>query len=322
MIRYRSITALAIMLAVICGAGYDCAYGRFIRVAVSADERSDPNNTSPQAQELVKELYPNGNVKSETPFSGGKIHGKKKLFTENGSVLKEEEYREGKRDGLSIEYYENGTIKNHETYKEDKLNGDCFMNYPNGQKMMAGQCAEGKKSGKWTLFHNNGNKYMEGSYAEGVMEGVWRSYSPEGWLDSEGEYRNGLQADVWVYYDKYKKVMKKFTMKNGMIDGPCWIYNQGRLAGEGVMNGLAHDPKKNGNWKGYYRNGRLKYEGVFAMGQRTGRFTEFYSTGKVKGTGDYIIDKRNGNWVFYGKDGVTVDTAKSGQYINGKLKKQ
>jgi uncharacterized protein len=321
MIQYKGIVALAMMLAVTMTVGYDRAYGRLLRVAATADEKSDSNNASPQVSEVVRELYPNGKTKSETPLLGGKIHGKKKLFAENGSVLKVEEYREGKREGLSLEYFEDGTVKSHETYRDDKLNGDCSMNYPNGQKMMAGQCADGKKSGKWTLYHNNGNKYMEGSYTEGVMEGLWRSYSPEGWLDSEGEYRNGLQVDVWVYYDKYKKITRKLTMKNGMIDGPCWIYNQGRLVGEGIMTGLAHDPKKNGVWKAYFRNGKLKYEGIFAMGLRSGHFKEFYSSGAVKGTGDYSNDKRNGNWVFYARDGVAIDPEKSGQYVNGKIRK-
>lgn len=322
MIRFKGIIALAIMLGFVCGAVYYPAYGRFIRVAVSAEDRSDSNNAAPQTQEILKELYPNGTVKTETPLLNGKTHGKKKLFSESGSVLKEEEYRDGKKEGLSIEYYEDGAVKSHEAFREDRQNGDCFMNYPNGQKMMAGQCADGKKTGKWTLFHNNGNKYMEGNYAEGVMDGVWRSFSPEGWLDSEGEYRNGLQADVWVYYDKYKKVTKKLTMKNGMIDGPCWIYSQGRLVGEGIMNGLAHDPRKNGGWKAYYRNGQLKYEGTFVMGRRNGRFTEYHPDGKVKATGDYINDRRNGNWTFYEKDGVTINAEKTGQYINGKLRKQ
>ncbi len=133
---------------------------------------------------------------------------------------------------------------------------------------------------------------------------------------------NGLQWDLWVYFDKNKKIMKKVTMKNGMIDGPCWIYSQGRLTGEGIMNGLAHDPKKNGAWKAYYQNGRLKYEGVFTMGVKSGTFVEYYSNGSKKGTGDYANDRRNGNWVFYAKDGVTVDVENSGQYVNGKLKKQ
>jgi len=318
----RGIVALTTMLAVICVAGHDCLYGKWIRVAVSADEKSDPNNATPSTQELIRELYPGGKIKSETPLAGGKIHGKKKIFSENGIILKEEEYREGKREGLSLEYYEDGTLKNHEVYKDDRLSGDCFTNYPNGQKMMAGQCIEGKKAGKWILYHSNGNKYMEGNYADGFMEGQWRSYSPEGWLDSEGEYRNGLQWDLWVYFDKNKKIMKKVTMKNGMIDGPCWIYSQGRLTGEGIMNGLAHDPKKNGAWKAYYQNGRLKYEGVFTMGVKSGTFVEYYSNGSKKGTGDYANDRRNGNWVFYAKDGVTVDVENSGQYVNGKLKKQ
>jgi antitoxin component YwqK of YwqJK toxin-antitoxin module len=319
--RSTGIAALTMVLAVICFAGYDYSYGRPIKVSASAEDKSDATHVTPHVPEVVKELFPNGKTKSETPFAGGKIHGKKKLYYENGSLQKEEEYREGRREGLSLEYYEDGTMKNHETYKDDKLNGDCFMNYPNGQKMMAGQCVDGNKSGKWTLFHNNGNKYMEGNYVEGVMEGLWRSFSPEGWLDSEGGYRNGSQADVWVFYDRYKKITKKITLKNGMIDGACWIYNQGRLVGEGIMTGQTHDPLKNGNWKAYYRNGRMKYEGVFVMGLRSGQFNEYYATGNIKGSGEYANNKRSGTWVFYSKDGITIDKTRSGQYINGKIKK-
>ena len=111
-------------------------------------------------------------------------------------------------------------------------------------------------------------------------------------------------------------------MKNGMIDGACWFYNQGRLAGEGIMTGQSHDPVKNGSWKAYFKNGRLKYEGVFVMGVRNGQFKEYYSIGTIKAAGEYVNDKRTGNWIFFVKDGKTVDNDKSGLYVMGKLTKK
>ncbi|MBN1495876.1 MAG: hypothetical protein JXA07_03850 [Spirochaetes bacterium] len=325
MIRFAGGIGKAMFVVVLCVVGSSESYGRLYKIASinGNGEQAGPQAESQQEPEIVKEFYPSGKVKAETPFLNGRIHGVKKIFFENGVLQKEEEYRDGMREGISREYYEDGVLKSYETFKDDRLNGESYMNYPGGQRIMSGQCADGKKSGKWTLFHNNGNKYMEGNYENGVMEGQWRSFSPEGWLDSEGEYKNGLQSGLWIYYDKSRRIAKKLTLKDGMIDGMCWIYKEGKLVGEGTMTGQSHNPVRHGNWKTYFiKNGRLKYEGVFVMGKKNGQFREYYPTSNIKAFGEYNNDKRNGNWVFYDEDGKTINEAKSGLYTMGKLFKK
>ncbi len=320
--RCAGIIGNAMAIALFCIAGSSESYARIYKVASIEGEKPASDAAAQQEPEAVKEFYPSGKLKSETPFVNGNIHGTRKSYFESGVLQKEEEYRDGRREGVSREYYEDGVLKNYETFKDDRLNGECYMNYPGGQRIMAGQCADGRKTGKWTLFHNNGNKYMEGNYADGMMQGPWRSFSPDGWLDSEGEYQNGSQSGIWTYYDKARRVARKLTLKDGVIDGMCWIYRQGRLVGEGTMTGQSHNPVRHGVWKSYYKNGQLRYEGLFAMGVKNGPFKEYYPTSNSRAAGEYVNNKRNGNWVFYDRDGKTVDEVKSGLYTMGKLFKK
>lgn len=318
-----AVTAVVIILFPFMYGGEESdVFGKPLRVAVSVDGGETQDGDPGRQPETNKEYYPSGKIKSETHYVDGKINGKRKLYYENGNLQKEEEYKNGIREGVFLEYYEDGALRNYETYRDDALNGLCYMQYPGGQKMMTGQCANGRKTGKWTLFHKNGEKYMEGNFVDNLMEGLWRSYSPDGYLDSEGEYSKGAQAGLWVYYDKSRRIEKKLTLKDGVVDGECWIYKNGKLVGEGIMAGQTHDPLINGSWKAYYKNGRMEYEGAFTMGKRNGTFREYYSTGNLRATGDYINDLRNGNWIFYEKDGKTVDQENSGLYQMGKLSKQ
>ncbi|HOD14682.1 MAG TPA: toxin-antitoxin system YwqK family antitoxin [Spirochaetota bacterium] len=322
MSRWAATAVMIILFPFMYGGEESDVFGRPMRVASSVDGGGSQDNNPNRQPEVVKEYYASGKVKSETSYVDGKIHGKRKLYYENGNLQKEEEYSAGIRAGVFLEYYEDGALRNYETYRDDALNGVCYMQYPGGQKMMIGQCANGKKTGKWTLFHKNGEKYMEGNFIDNLMEGLWRSYSPDGDLDSEGEYSRGSQAGLWIYYDKSRKIEKKLTLKDGVVEGECWIYRNGKLVGEGIMAGQTHDPVINGSWKAYYKNGHLEYEGVFTMGKKNGEFKEYYSNGNLKATGEYLNDQRNGSWIFYDDDGKTVDQEKSGLYQMGKLNKQ
>jgi uncharacterized protein len=316
-------TAAVILLFPFVYAGEESdVYGKMLRVAATSDGGGNQEIDPGKQPEVAKEYYPNGKLKSETPYLDGKMSGKRKLYYENGNIQKEESYATGRKEGVFLEYYEDGALKTYETYRDDQLNGEYYIQYPGGQKMMTGQCADGKKTGKWMLFHKNGSKYMEGSFIDNLMEGPWRSYSPDGDLDSEGQYIKGSQAGLWIYYDKYRRIAKKLTLKDGVVDGDCWLYTDGRLVGEGIMAGQTHDPIINGAWKAYYKNGRLEYEGVFSMGKKNGAFKEYYNSGNLKAVGEYVNDQRNGNWVFYDKDGKTVDQDSSGLYQMGKLSKQ
>ncbi len=318
MIRESVVAFMSLSLVISCFSNLAFSAAKTPRAARKAVEGGDASTEAEQ----VREYYPNGKLKNEIPYVNGKIQGIKKSYFEDGSLHREEEYREGKREGVSREYFGNGALKEYETFKDDRVNGECYTNYPTGQRMKSGQCIDGKKSGKWTFFHINGNRYMEGNYIDDMMEGEWHSFAPEGWLDSSGEYRKGSQSGIWVYYDRNRKIIRKLTLKESMIDGMCWMYKDGKLMSEGIMTGHTHEPVKNGIWKSYYDNGLQKVEGVYAGGKKNGQFKEYYPTGIVKSVGEFVNGKRHGNWIFYQKDGKTIIMDKSGRYTAGKLNKK
>ena len=97
--------------------------------------------------------------------------------------------------------------------------------------------------------------------------------------------------------------------------------------------------KKQGPWKKYDKEGKLKYEGQFKDDKPTGKFTYYYPTGKVKtesvfsnnGTitrtksydevngklmavGKYVNEKKDSVWTYYNVDQVVIATE---IYTNG-----
>ena len=87
---------------------------------------------------------------------------------------------------------------------------------------------------------------------------------------------------------------------------------------------------KNGSYKSYYNDGKLKSEGTFLNRLYNGAWTFYYSNGKIMGTGSYVTgdgtdiseksgiprNGRDGLWIFYGENGLIKQES---NYIKGKL---
>ena len=54
--------------------------------------------------------------------------------------------------------------------------------------------------------------------------------------------------------------------------------------------------KKSGNFKEYYDNGKLKFEGEYINDKRSGYAKEYYDNDILKFEGEYLNDKRN-EWI-------------------------
>jgi len=80
--------------------------------------------TTTQAQKLLKEYYPNGQVKLEgIKLENNLEHGLWIKYYENGQIEMELSYKEGVKHGPFISYLENGNIESMGTYRNDKLDG-------------------------------------------------------------------------------------------------------------------------------------------------------------------------------------------------------
>ena len=173
----------------------------------------------------------------------------------------------------------------------------------------------------WTFYHPNGRKAMNGRYVNGSMSGEWNLYNTDGSLSAKGPYADGSQKGIWTYYER-GRVKSRLTVNSGMADGKGWLYENGRLSGEGMLSGLPTKPKKSGMFREYYPNGKVRSEGEWMMNKKSGGFKEFYSSGALMAEGRYMNNKKNEMWKFYLKDGRTQDKEKTGYYMNGKLNKK
>ncbi|MBW1299104.1 toxin-antitoxin system YwqK family antitoxin [Aquimarina litoralis] len=59
------------------------------------------------------------------------------------------------------------------------------------------------------------------------------------------------------------------------------------------------DGKKNGFWKFFYRNGKIKAEGHYQYNVKQGYWKEYYKNGNVKSEGHIDNCKPSGYWKFY-----------------------
>ena len=128
----------------------------------------------------------------------------------------------------------------------------------------------------------------------------------------------------------------KFTMKSIsfmlIVSMYCAFANaQTKPALNDSINKLDAKFKKQGIWKKYYSNGKMRYEGQFKDDNPYGQFkyyyeedgklktisdfynngksthtTHYFNTGKIEAKGNYFDNKKDSLWVYYNEAGVKV----------------
>lgn len=81
------------------------------------------------------------------------------------------------------------------------------------------------------------------------------------------------------------------------------FYENGKVKMEGEFK----DGKRTGIWKAYFEDGTLWSEGEFINGERNGKGLNYYPNGKLRMEGDYKNDKQTGHWKFYNEEGILIE---------------
>lgn len=80
------------------------------------------------------ELFPNGNLRTETEFAYGMENGESKEWYENGQLMDEDNYKLGTKHGTSKNWFENGKIKREAEYELGILTKETVWD-ENGEKI-------------------------------------------------------------------------------------------------------------------------------------------------------------------------------------------
>lgn len=77
-------------------------------------------------------------------------------------------------------------------------------------------------------------------------------------------------------------------------------YEDGSLLKEGSLD---VNEKRDGNWKSYYRDGKLWSEGDYANGIREGKTITYFANGNKRYEGQFLKGQKSGRWKFWNENG-------------------
>ena len=123
-------------------------------------------SSSVLGQEIYKEYWPSGHIKSEEPIVDGKRDGLASYYHDNGQMYGQIPWVNGEREGQFRLYRADGTLEQELSYKAGQTNGVC----------------------RW--FDEQGRLKEEAPYVNGRIDGevVW--YNPDGSVAQRVMYRN------------------------------------------------------------------------------------------------------------------------------------
>jgi antitoxin component YwqK of YwqJK toxin-antitoxin module len=206
-------------------------------------------------------------------------------------------YDQGIYDGDIVDYYPSGKICMEGAYSNWIPNGFYKWYFKNGKKMCAGSYLkhsdnEFEISSGWDSL---GNKTVK----NGMGYFKWYN-SYNGKVSAEGKYFQGKRDSLWIFYNIDGTKIEETIYKAG-VPTVVNMWDQKTGTRQLVKDG-------NGELIDYYKNGQLKYQGVYKSGEKEGEWVWFFYDGKTRVTGEYSKGKANGKLAYY--------------YDNGKVRKE
>lgn len=281
--------------------------------------------------------FENGDLKEKINYLNGSKNGFQYSYDDSllsgVTVLKSKEmYINGVRDGNSY-YYKQGRIfeivpysagRKHglvKTFTADSLlivltryNNDAVIE----RELINRADSTGTKTGLWKELYANDRVYREMTYRKGILDGLYKEFLPDGTLAISLLYKNGAiveeagqrsTVEVKEVRDPNGILVSSGPYKNGLAVGihrfyandgtiiDAIIYTDGGIKiGQGIVD---VEGRKQGAWKEFFTDGKVKNQGNYKNGLRTGDWRFYYPDGKVLQTGSYERNRPEGSWISY-----------------------
>jgi antitoxin component YwqK of YwqJK toxin-antitoxin module len=202
-------------------------------------------------------------------------NGLNRFYYENGKLSSEGLMRDGKPDGYWKTFNENGTIKSEGNRKDFKLDSVWTFYSDSGFVILKITYLEGKKNGIRTTYLPD--EIIEENFVNDVKQGYSYTYYTDGKIWREVNYIDGLEEGVGKEYaNSDRRVIKLIYYKKGFITD---IENINRVDKAGMMQG---------NWKEFYEEGNIKWEGEYKNDLKHGYFKEYSKEGNLITTQKYV----------------------------------
>lgn len=220
-------------------------------------------------------------------------NGKWTIIDENGAISAIVNVTNGIKNGTSF-FYSDGYEIQKINFVNDSIDGTAYVFYPTEKgedKLMSIEIPfiNNKINGVRKEFSRSGILLEETSYKDDQFDGPYKTFDFHGHLKSTGKYVKGSY--------------------NGIVEE---YYPNGVLASR-----IEYDDNVTGPIKGYFPDGKLKYEGTMSNDHYFGSYKSYFYNGKISSIGSY--DEKgdeDGYWSFYFKNG---QLSQEMNFKNGKL---
>lgn len=149
------------------------------------------------------------------------------------------------------------------------------------------------KQGLYRGYDRNGILMTESNFLNGKLNGVVKHYytadvraQEHGKLGSIETYKNDVLdglSEEYQYPKNIRVTVKSQTYQNGNLIKQTTYFDNGKIKGQMVQNGLTYS---------MYESGQKEFECNTVNGKGQGTFTSWYENGKVKERGRYEADKK------------------------------
>jgi len=205
-------------------------------------------------------------------------------------------------------------------------NGYNIFYYENGTKSSEGTMRDGKADGYWKNYYKNGILKIEGNRKNFALDSIWKFYNDKAKITKAVNYLEGKKNGFTISYDTNQLVSSKETFINDIKQGNSfWYYPSGKTKQvtpyvKGKPDGYSYEFSEDSTIISI-----IKYQGgILAnierinrkdeQGKKQGLFKDFYEDGKLKEEKKYKDDLIDGYVKTYDKKGNLSNTEK---YNNG-----
>ncbi|HON79377.1 MAG TPA: hypothetical protein PK544_12855 [Spirochaetota bacterium] len=269
--------------------------------------------------------YKDQKVKKEVKYINGKKSGIMHEYYPDGKPKEMSEFDNDLHHGRSNTWWPNGKLKSKGYYRNGKKYGQWHYVHDNGQPHMIGNFKDDQRVGSWRFYSPESLLQKEGEYRivtvtvqkkvvqRSSESGLWKFYRYDG--RQRELFMELALASGMIDSNKASKLYK-----NGRLEG-VGSFQIGLAKGiyQVIQNGsagnkiLSADVPPNDSEK----NITYRWTGEWAVPKKNGKWKEYYPNGRIKAEGEYMIDRKNGYWKVYNSDG-SINQTESGNYMFGR----
>ena len=224
---------------------------------------------------------------------------------------------ENKKDGKWIWLYENDSLNIIKNYKNGLLAGKNLEYGKNGNLILEGQFINGMKTGKWIKYYNNSDTSYVKNYLNDKYDGIVKSFVKGNKLIRKTNYKKSLKDGLSIsYWPSDKTIKSKSVFVNDTLNEFTSYYRKNtKFSGIPKYEIIDNDtlfiketriyeqPSKNYHLIYYHYDGTYDKKRLL-NNQADGSAKSFFSNGKLKSEGIYKNGNKSGIWRYYNEQGI------------------